>query len=179
MIIKVHSEESVIIAVYGPSEETTDGENDDFYVHKREISRKIRSERKLIIIGDLNGNSKSKINNRTVKREKLYGLLNSRIVKNCRCEQFLKYRQTHAYRWGQHTEKLKSMLDLVLINKKGDVLRLYRVWEIWMLDYKLKTKLFKYINGFLETSRNDLQTTKNYEMKSTDKKNSGNTKNSG
>jgi hypothetical protein len=50
MIIKVHSAEFVIIAVYGPNEDATDGENDYFYVHLRDISRKIRSEQKLIII---------------------------------------------------------------------------------------------------------------------------------
>lgn len=44
MIIKVHTAEFVIIAVYGQNEDATDGENDDFYVHIRDISRKIISE---------------------------------------------------------------------------------------------------------------------------------------
>jgi hypothetical protein len=44
MIIKVHNAEFVIIAVYGPNEDATDGEKDDFYVHIRDISRKIRKK---------------------------------------------------------------------------------------------------------------------------------------
>jgi exonuclease III len=52
----LHSAEFVFIAVYGPSEDATDGEKDDFYVYIRDISRKIRSEQKLIITGDLNDN---------------------------------------------------------------------------------------------------------------------------
>ena len=66
MIIKVHGAEFVIIAVYGPNEDATDGEKDDC-VHVCDISRKIRSEQKLII-RDLNGKVKSKINYRRGKR---------------------------------------------------------------------------------------------------------------
>lgn len=69
-IIKVHSAECVIIAVCGPNEQATHGENGDFYVHTRKINRKIRSEQNLIIIGDLNGKVKSKTNNRRGKRGK-------------------------------------------------------------------------------------------------------------
>jgi hypothetical protein len=58
----------VIIAVCGPNEEATHGENDDFYVHTRDINRKTRSEQNLIIMGDLNGKVKSKINTRRGKR---------------------------------------------------------------------------------------------------------------
>lgn len=69
MIIKVHSAEFVIIAVYDPNEDATDGEKDDFCFHVRDISRKIRSEQKLIII-DLNDKVKSKIDYRKGKRAK-------------------------------------------------------------------------------------------------------------
>jgi len=70
MIIMVHSAEFVIIAVYGSNEDATDGQRDDFYVHICDISRKIRSEHKLIIIRDLNGKVKSKINDRRGKLAK-------------------------------------------------------------------------------------------------------------
>jgi hypothetical protein len=57
------------------------------------------------------------------------------------------------------------MLDLVLINKKEMYCEcievMYRGLEIWILYYKLKKKPFKYINGFLEKSCKDIQTTKN------------------
>jgi len=64
-------------------------------------------------------------------------------------------------------------LDLVLINKKEMhcecIEVMYRGLGIWILYYKLKKKPFKYIDGFLEKSCKDIQTMKNYEMKSSDK----------
>jgi len=81
MIIKVHSAEFVIISVYGPNEDATDGEKGDFYVHIRDISRKIRSEQKLIITGDLNGKVKSKIKTEGENEQNDNGY---RIVELCR-----------------------------------------------------------------------------------------------
>jgi hypothetical protein len=61
--------------------------------------------------------------------------------------------------------KLKSMLHLVLINKKEMycecIVFMYRGLEIRILYYMLKKKPFKYMNGLLEKSCKDIQTIKN------------------
>ena len=83
----------------------------------------------------------------------------------CIFEHSLRYKQIHVYTWESTLNKLKSMLRLVLINKKEIYCEctevMYRGLEIWILYYKLKKNSFKYMNGFLEKSCKDIQTMKN------------------
>ena len=115
---------TTVLCVYAPSNDKVDLEKDQFYEKLNETLINIGT-REIILLGDFNGHTGTKVNNQAVG---LYG--ETRINDNEEhlidlCEShnlritngYFKHKMMHKYTWEQHTRKLRSIIDYIIVKQ--------------------------------------------------------------
>lgn len=124
--IKMYDTEFYIVAVYGPNEDATIMEKDEFYECLEETIGKAKKDQELVIVGDLNGRIRGKQADRVVGR---YGDDDEndngeRILQLCYQQDLtilnsrFKHKKIHTYTWEQRTRNLRSILDLIIMKQQ-------------------------------------------------------------
>ena len=114
-----------VLCVYAPSNDNIDLEKDEFYEKLNETLINIGTTREIILLGVFNGHTGTKMNNQVVgtygetindNGEHLIDLCESH---NLRIRNgYFKHKMIHKYMWEQHTRKLKSAIDYIIVIQK-------------------------------------------------------------
>jgi len=109
----------IALCVYTPSNDKVDLEKDQFYEKLNETLINVGT-REIILLGDFNGHTGTKVNNQAVglygetrlndNGESLVDLCESRNLKIT--NGYFKHKMIHKYMWEQNTRKLKSIIRL-------------------------------------------------------------------
>jgi hypothetical protein len=129
----VHCVENV--AWLAPSSDKVNGGKDQFYTKLNETLLNISTKREIILWGDFNGHTGTKVKNQVVgpygeikikdSRERLIDIYESHDlrIKNG----YFKLTMIHKYTWEQHTRNLKSIINYIIVKKNQN--SRYMMWE--------------------------------------------------
>ena len=102
-------------------------EKDQFHEKLNETLINIGTTREIIILGDFNGHTDTKLNNQIVvpygdarisdNGESLIDLCESHYLRIT--NGYFKHKMIHKYTWEQHTRKSKSIIDYIIVNQKS------------------------------------------------------------
>jgi len=115
-----------VLCVYAPSNDKVDLEKDRFYEKLNETLINIGTTRGIILLGDFNGHEGTKVNNHVVGP---YGEIRindngERLIDLCKSHNlritnvYFKHKMIHKYTWEQHTRKLQSIIDYIIVTQK-------------------------------------------------------------
>ena len=162
----------ILLCVYAPSNDKVDLEKDQFCEKLNETLINIGTTREIILLGDFNGHTGTKVNDQVVGP---YG--ETRINDNGEslvhlCESYnlritsgyFKHKMIHKYTWEQHTRKLKSIIDYIIVKQKSKFqihdVRVQRGINCGPDHFVVRTKMYLPIRG--RTSNTDKRD-ENYE----------------
>jgi len=138
MEIEKNGERIVIVGVYAPSEDAEIGIKDDFYDKLSNEVLKIKTDKEIFILGDLNARvgqkegsyvvgryGEQKINDNGQRLIEMCEFLNFKIMNG-----FFQHKDIHKFTWVQPKKGLRSIIDYVLQQQKSRVktedVRVYR-----------------------------------------------------
>ena len=116
-----------VLGAYAPSNDKVNLEKDQFYEKLNETLVNIGTTREIILWGDLNGHTGTKVNNQVVGQ---YGetrindngesLIDLCEIHNLRItDGYFKHKMIHKYRWEQYTRNFKSVTDYIIVKQKS------------------------------------------------------------
>ncbi|XP_072402128.1 uncharacterized protein [Diabrotica undecimpunctata] len=125
----MYGREIIILATYGPTEDSPANEKERFIEQLQEEMDKRKPKQEIIIVGDLNGRVGRKDNDRTVGPlgEDTINDNGERLVELCEVNDlkimngFYKHKNIHKYTWTQETRKLRSIIDYIIMNHKSSI----------------------------------------------------------
>ena len=153
------------LCVYAPSDDKVDLEKDQFYEKLNETLINIAITREIILLGDFNGHTGTKVNNQVVAP---YGetIINDNgecLIDLCASHNlritngYFKHKMIHKYTWEQQTRKLKSITDYIIVKQKSKFqihdVRVQRGINCGSYHYVVRAKVYLPIRG--RTSNTD------------------------
>lgn len=127
--IKIHGRDIVILAVYGPTEDSRIPEKDEFMDTLKEEIEKINTSQEIIIAGDINGRTGKRRNDDTVGPfgEDTLNDNGERIIELCETMNlkitngFYQHKEIHKFTWVQPTRGLQSIIDYIIVRKNTSI----------------------------------------------------------
>lgn len=167
MNLNIKNHKITILGVYAENNEALVNKKDEFFEKlSREIS-KIGTAREVIVAGDMNARTGKKINNKTVGQfgEDTINDNGYRLIALSEHNQlkilngFFEHPLIHKYTWTQHTKKLRSIIDYILIRQKTKLIaedvRAYRGPTCGSDHYLIKAKIIFPWKGVKPTNKHD------------------------
>ena len=119
--LTLYGREIAILAVYGPTDDSSAAEKDYFMNTLQDEITKIKQNYEIIIAGDLNGRVGKRENDKTVGRfgEQISNDNGERLIDLCELNDlkitngFFEHKNIRKYTWTQETRKLRSIIDYV------------------------------------------------------------------
>ena len=125
MNLTMHGHRVTILGVYGVNDDATIALKDQFFEELDEEVVKVGSGREVLVLGDLNGRTGSRVNSKIVGPfgEVTVNDNGSRIIDVCEQRElkvlngFYQHKDIHKYTWVQPTRGLRSIIDYVLVKQ--------------------------------------------------------------
>lgn len=165
--LNIKNHKITILGVYAENNEALVNKKDEFFEKlSREIS-KIGTAREVIVAGDMNARTGKKINNKTVGQfgEDTINDNGYRLIALSEHNQlkilngFFEHPLIHKYTWTQHTKKLRSIIDYILIRQRTKLItedvRAYREPTCGSDHYLIKAKIIFPWKGVKPTNKHD------------------------
>ncbi|XP_049778037.1 uncharacterized protein LOC126175324 [Schistocerca cancellata] len=164
--IDIHGYKITIIGVYGISEDEPICKKDDFYNNLNGIIEDIGKTREIIIAGDFNSRTGSKIGNKIIGPfgENVTNDNGNRLIDICEQNSlkilngFYQHKEIHKYTWHKDTFNQKSIIDYIIIKQQTRIkihdIRVYR--GVTLNDHYLVNSkfLFPFRGKSTEENRN-------------------------
>ena len=152
--INILGTKTTVFCVYAPSNDKVDLEKDKFYEKLNETLIKIGTTKEIIFLGDFNGHTGTKVNNQVVgsygetrindNGESLIDLCKSHNLRITNV--YFKHKMMHKYTWEQHTQKLKSIIDYIIVKQKPEFqihnVRVQRNINCGSIHYVVRAKVY-------------------------------------
>jgi len=112
-----------VLCIYAPSNDKVDIEKDEFYEKLNETMINIGTTTELILLEDFNGHMGTKMNNQVAGtyEETRINDNGEHLIQLCKSHNlrirngYFKHKMIHKYMWEQHTRKLKSAIDYIIV----------------------------------------------------------------
>lgn len=148
-----HGYKLTILEVYAVNDDAPVNVKDQFFEKLNDEIVKVGTTRELIVLGNLNGRTGKKQNDKVVGRygEETTNNNGERIITICEQNQlkilngYFQHKEIHQYTWTQETRGLKSIIDYVIIRQISRInildVRAYRGISCGSDHYFLGSKL--------------------------------------